>query len=383
MKILLASNYFHPEHDGGIETVAYNLAAGYRVAGHEVRWVAADCGLTPHCGHPADIPVPALNVTETRLGVPYPFPAPWSLRRLAAAVAWCDVVHLHDCLYLSNVALFLLAKRRRRSVLLTQHIGMVPYSSRALRVALGVAYRTLGRLLLLGADRVTFVSPVVRDWFVSFVLFAAPPEVCANGVDASLFRPALPAERSQTRRRLGVGDDRPLLIFVGRFVEKKGFHLLRPIAQRRPDWSWLFVGGGTAQGPAAWGLPNVRVISSVAQRELRDLYAAADLLVLPSTGEGLPMVMLEALACGTPVLTTHETAAGAGDGAALLLLADRTSDAMEAAAAHLLATVTTEHRDALASAAAGRWRWEAISARYLEIMSRLVQPVPRGAHPNI
>lgn len=43
MKILLASNYFHPEHTGGIETIAYNLARGYRGRGHEVSWVAADC----------------------------------------------------------------------------------------------------------------------------------------------------------------------------------------------------------------------------------------------------------------------------------------------------------------------------------------------------
>lgn len=383
MRILLASNYFHPEHDGGIETVAHNLAAGYRGAGHEVRWAAADCGAVPRVRQPGDIPLPALNVTESRLGVPYPLPAPWSLRTLDAAVRWCDVVHLHDCLYLSNVALFVLARRRRRPVVLTQHIGMVPYRSAVLRGALGTAYRTMGRRLLTGAARVTFVSPVVRDWFASWVPFAVPPAVCANGVDPCVFRPAGPAERAAIRRRLGVAEDRPLLLFVGRFVEKKGVHVLRPVAERRPDWSWLFVGGGPGRGPAGWGLPNVRALATMPHARLRDVYAAADLLVLPSVGEGLPMVMLEALASGTPVLTTAETAAGAGEGSGLLLTAERTSEAMEAAAARLLATVTAEHRDALAAEAARRWRWEAISAAYLRIIGEARGPVPAGGRPSI
>src|SRR5437016_9931261 len=110
MKILLASNYFLPEHEGGIETVAHSLAGCYRSAGHQVRWVAADCGVSPHRGHPDDVPLTALNVTEERLGVPYPLPAPWSLPRLLAASAWCDVMHLHDCLYPANVALFALSR---------------------------------------------------------------------------------------------------------------------------------------------------------------------------------------------------------------------------------------------------------------------------------
>jgi glycosyltransferase involved in cell wall biosynthesis len=192
-----------------------------------------------------------------------------------------------------------------------------------------------------------------------------------NGMDVSLFRPAGSGERAAIRRRLGVGEERPLLLFVGRFVEKKGVRLLRPVAERRPDWNWLLVGGGRTQSPAAWGLPNVRVLEPMAQHELRDLYAAADLLVLPSVGEGLPLVMLEALACGTPVLTSRENAAGAGEAASLLVSCDRSSEAIEAAADELLAGVTSEHRAALAAEAARRWRWETISAEYLEILRRL------------
>jgi glycosyltransferase involved in cell wall biosynthesis len=371
VRILLASNYFHPEHPGGIETVAHNLVTGYRAAGHDVRWVASDCGVGAHRGHPDDVPLAALNLTERWLGVPYPVAAPWSGRRLAAAAAWCDVVHLHDCLYVANVALFAMARRLGRPVLLTQHIGAVPYRNPAVRAVMAAAYRTVGRRLLSRADRVTFVSPVVRDWFRSSVPFRADPAVVPNGVDTALFRPAGPGERADLRRRLGLTPGTPVLLFVGRFVEKKGLHLLRRVAERRPGWSWLLVGGGPGAGPAGWGLANVRARSWTGHEELRDLYAAADLLVLPSVGEGLPMVVLEALACGTPVLTTAETAAGAGEGASLLATAERTAEAIEAAAAELLLTVTPEHRAALAERAAGRWDWRGVTGRYLDLVASL------------
>lgn len=371
MKILLASNYFHPEHPGGIETVAHNLAAGYRAAGHEVRWAAADCGAESHRGHPDDVCLPVLNPTEHLLGVPYPLPGPRALHRLAGAVAWCDVVHLHDCLYLANVASYLQARRRGRPVLLTQHIGPVPYGSPLLRTSMELAYRSMGRRLLSGATAVTFVSPVVRDWFLGFVPFRRDPVVCPNGVDTAIFSEAPPDERASLRLRLGVTAGRPLVLFVGRFVEKKGIQLLRPIAERRRDWSWVFVGGGSGPGPAAWGLPNVQVLGWATHDQLRDVYAAADLLVLPSVGEGLPMVILEALACGTPVLTTEDTAAGAGPGAGLLSTAARAPDAIEAAAEELLRRRTPERRSALAAEAAARWDWRRVTASYLDILDSL------------
>jgi glycosyltransferase involved in cell wall biosynthesis len=107
------------------------------------------------------------------------------------------------------------------------------------------------------------------------------------------------------------------------------------------------------------------------QPTLRDLYGAADLLVLPGVGEGLPMVILEALACGTPVLTTRATAAGAGEGACLLATAERTSDAFERAAVDLLRSAD-DRREWIAREAARRWDWDGIVVRYLELLAQIV-----------
>jgi glycosyltransferase involved in cell wall biosynthesis len=377
LKILLASNYFYPEHLGGTETVLHNLGREYRAAGHEVRWLAADCGESPHRA-PGDVPLTALNVIEQRTSLPYPLPAPWTIRRMVAAVRWCDVLHIHDCLYIANIILFALSRWIGKPVLLTQHIGMIPYRRRLLRWMLMGAYRTVGGWLLSRAERVTFVGPVVMDWFTARVSFAAMPTLISNGVDPKLFAPASPGERAEIRRRRGIAPDQPVLLFVGRFVEKKGIHLLRPLAERCPDWLWLFVGRSFGSSPADWGLPNVRVLRPVPQDDLRDLYVAADVLVLPSMGEGLPMAVLESLACGTPVLTTEETATNSGQVSALLSASAPTSEAIGAAVAQILAAALPERKQAIATEAARRWGWGAVAGEYLAILEALAgaaQPV--------
>src|SRR5262249_49947924 len=155
-------------------------------------------------------------------GFPYPIWGPISLCKLVRAVARADAVHLHDCLYLGNVVAFVAARLLRKPVIVTQHVGEVPYQSRVLRTLLALANRTLGRLALGGADRCVFISPKVRDYFGRFVRFRAPPLYRPNGVATEVFSPVVVEERKRLREKLGWPGDRLVLLFVGRFVEKKG-----------------------------------------------------------------------------------------------------------------------------------------------------------------
>ena len=74
-----------------------------------------------------------------------------------------------------------------------------------------------------------------------------------------------------------------------------------------PDIIWLLAGWGPIV-PETWGLSNVRVERGRSGETLAPLYQVADLLVLPSVGEGFPLVIQEAISCGLPVLCTPETA---------------------------------------------------------------------------
>jgi phosphatidylinositol alpha-1,6-mannosyltransferase len=205
-------------------------------------------------------------------------------------------------LYLHNQYIFWQARRLRKPVIVTQHIGTVPYLQAYKGVLQTVAYHSIGKALLGRANQVVFVSEIVKSWFESFVNFHNPPQVIANGVDPSVFG-------DENKEVIPPPSGSPSLLFVGRFTQKKGLALIREVAAARPEWAWTLVGTPGEIDPAAWGLANVTVLPPCAQSELRKLYRSANLLALPSVGEGFPLVVAEAMGCGTPVLIGPETAA--------------------------------------------------------------------------
>jgi len=84
----------------------------------------------------------------------------------------------------------------------------------------------------------------VRRYFSGFVRFKTPPLLVANGVDTSVFHPLDEERRMALRQQLGAGGETPLLLFVGRFVEKKGLPALRRLAEQLPQTRWMFAGSG-------------------------------------------------------------------------------------------------------------------------------------------
>jgi glycosyltransferase involved in cell wall biosynthesis len=375
MQIALVTHFF-PAHRGGVEGVAGQLAERLGRQGiARIEWHASDCD-TPPPPSPGVTPVPAgsCNILERAVGVPYPFWSPAALLRLVRAVRASNVVHVHDCLYLPVLAAFAAARwGRRRPVVVTQHIGEVPYRNPLLRTAHAAANRLLGAWVLGGADQVVFVSESVRKYFAARVRFRSPPVLIENGVDTGLFRPCSSAERLAHRAKLGIPAGEPLLLFVGRFVEKKGLGVLRELTQRIPHAHWLFAGWGSMD-PASWGRSNVSVRLRLGHEELVPLYQAADLLVLPSVGEGFPLSVQEAMACGTPALVGEDTAAGcpeAGDA----LLSERVGGDDTAArwAARIQALLAAPGkleslRPRVAAFAAGHWSWEQCVARYAALL---------------
>jgi glycosyltransferase involved in cell wall biosynthesis len=373
LRILAVSNYY-PEHVGGIESLTATLVTGFRGNGHQVRWLAGDLGNRPHKGGPDDVPVRVWNGIE-RLGFPYPVQGPAAMSRINKHVAWSEVVHMHDCLYAVNVAAFLAAQHQRRPVLLTQHIAKVPYTNPLIRSLQSLAYASLGRAVLSKADQVAFESEEVHRWFEPRVHFQRPPVVIESGVDTELFRPASEAERLNYRQRLGVSGEQPLLLFVGRFVEKKGIKLIRPVIESHPEWSWLFIGRAGDVDPRSWHLPNLRVVDPLSHAELRNHYVAADLLVLPSLGEGFPVVAQEAMSCGLPTLLSTQTARGLPAVRDVVFTTSTDIADLTAAVQKAVAAVISDKglRGRVASLARERWTAEAFVARYEEQLEGLLR----------
>ncbi len=186
-----------------------------------------------------------------------------------------------------------------------------------------------------------------------------------TGVDLERFRPT---DRVVAKAALGVGG--PLLLTVGHLIERKGQSIAIDAMRALPEATLLIVGEGQSRSSlegqiAAGGLGNrVRLLGSLPHEALPQLFAAADVMVQPSASEGLANVWVEALACGTPVVTTDVGGAREIiDRPAAGRLAPREPEAIAAAVRELLATppAPTEVR-----AAAERFTWAANSAALYE-----------------
>jgi glycosyltransferase involved in cell wall biosynthesis len=368
MRVLLVTHYY-AEHRGGVEIVAAELARRLHRQGIDLTWIASDEGAAQEWESGRRLPVRAWNVTERWLGFPYPFWSPWALLRLGRQVRSCDVVHLHDSLYLGNVVAYLWARWYRKPVVVTQHVGPIPYSSWVLRGLLGLANRTLARLVLGGSDQVVFISPRVQSYFARLFRFRRPPLYLANGVDTDRFCPAGEEERQAVRTRLDFPAERKVRLFVGRFVKKKGLPLLRELAASRPQDLWAFIGWGP-DDPAKWNLSNVLPVGPLPQKDILKYYQAANLLVLPSVGEGFPLVVQEAMACGLPALISPETLQGVTDAAGMIASAELDEDSWCQALQRLDAADSPLERQRVADFAL-RWNWDLVARRYQNLFESL------------
>lgn len=126
-----------------------------------------------------------------------------------------------------------------------------------------------------------------------------------NGVDLSMFRPE---NREQYRRELNLQG--VVIISVGHFIERKGQELTIRALVNLPNFTLLLVGDGPKEAEyrqlvKSLGLEErVRFTGPLPQSDLSGYYSAADIMVLASSREGMANVLLESLACGTPVVAT-------------------------------------------------------------------------------
>lgn len=307
LKLLMVTHYFE-SHRSGIELIAGRLVRELLNLGQEVVWIASNVTPPPDDGTTASraVAVSALNITERYLGIPFPIPSVGAIRQIRREVGHADAVLLQDSLYPICIAAFVFARSSRKPVVIAQHVGIVPYNNAVFRVMMSLANWILVRPMLARADGIAFFSEITARYF-SRVRFRTTPRLMFTGVDSGVFFPAAPGQKLELRRNLGLTLDRSVALFVGRFVEKKGLHILLRMARLRPDIVWAFAGWGHLD-PRHWGLPNVIVFSDLGGPTLAALYRASDVLVLPSKGEGFPLVIQEALACGLPVVCSAVTA---------------------------------------------------------------------------
>jgi teichuronic acid biosynthesis glycosyltransferase TuaC len=213
---------------------------------------------------------------------------------------------------------------------------------------------------------------VLRGWGLP----AERLHVMRNGVDLRRFHPV---PTSVARRKLGL-EGAPVLLSVGHLVERKGHHIavaaMPHVLSQHPNARLLIVGAGEEQTRLQEQIRSlgiggqVRLVGAVANQELADWYSAADAMILASSREGWANVLLESMACGTPVVATRiwGTPEVVGSEAVGLLVDRRDGEAFGSALLQLLAL--PRDRQAVRRYAEG-FSWEATSAAQLALFERL------------
>jgi glycosyltransferase involved in cell wall biosynthesis len=223
-------------------------------------------------------------------------------RELARAGAY-DAVHAHSHLYFSTNVAALRRRLRGPPLAVTNH-GL--YSQTAPEALFDRYLRTLGRATFDSADTVFCYTGADRDRLRDLGV-STDVTVVPNGIDTGRFAPDGPASD-----RVPPG---PVVLFVGRLVEgKRPRDAVRALARVRertgPDARLVVAGEGPLREPVTDLAADLAVRDAVTllghlpYDEMPRLYRAADALVLPSRAEGLPRTVLEALASGTPVVTS-------------------------------------------------------------------------------
>jgi glycosyltransferase involved in cell wall biosynthesis len=183
--------------------------------------------------------------------------------------------------------------------------------------------------LLRRVDTFVTLNQAIEAELAEFGLGAVPYHRMPNGVDLTVFAPATGHERRALRARLGLPEDLVLCAFVGRLTPQKAPDLLLEAwaMGRWPEAHLVIVGDGPLRSQCEVGVasgPNKgQVTFAGATIDVASYLKAADLLVLPSRAEGMSNVILEAMACGLPVVATdvpgNREILGGGDDAGLLV----------------------------------------------------------------
>lgn len=290
-----------------------------------------------------------------------------------------DLIDAHY-FYPDGVAAILLGRELGKPVVIT---------ARGTDINLIADFPLPRRMILWAARRaaaIVTVCEALRTRLIAIGAEAARIHTLRNGVDLAHFRPR---DSDSARRKYNVAGTAPVLLSVGHLIERKGHHLVIEALARLPS-AWLLIAGDGPERAALELLAvrlgvaaRVRFLGRVAHDALAEIYNAADLLVLASSREGWANVLLEAMACGTPVVATKVwgTPEMVADPAAGHLVEPRTADAFVIAITRLLAAPPSRAATRLY---AERFSWDATTTGQLvlfrDVVAREQCPSRTAAH---
>ena len=301
-------------HVGGIEKVV-NEQSKRLIRGNYYPLVVTNRIGTPGSYVVDGVPVKCYESFNMgfHLGIPYSIPKIGSFPVFAKNINNAKIIHAHGHPYLTSLLAGKLAKFYDKPFILTQHNTFIDYNNSFNEVEL-VNDITIGKQNLSTADKIIAISDATKEYILRLGAKPSKIKVIYNGVDVDRFR-LIKGKREEMRKKLGISQETIVVLTVRRLVYKNGVDTLLECAdiavKKNPKIMFIVVGKGpdlenVKLQVAQRGISmNVKLVGFVSDEELPSYYNLADVFVLPSkSGEGLPLVAMEAMACGLPVVAT-------------------------------------------------------------------------------
>jgi glycosyltransferase involved in cell wall biosynthesis len=226
---------------------------------------------------------------------------------------------------------------------------------------------------LMSVDASAAVSQALADEMVKIAPSAKKPIVLRNGVDLDFFNP----EATRPPLPFKLNDDESLLLSVGNLIDLKGHHLVIEALTLLPKIKLIIIGEGTKRQELQHLVNKLSLqdrvffTGNIQQHELPGYYALANLLVLASSREGMPNVLLEALACGTPVIATNVggSAEVIIDSSAGELISQRNAESI---ACSVNSVLSRKPEPAQIKKLAQQFSWQQVSEKQYSLFDRLI-----------
>lgn len=362
---MLVSDYFTPHVGGGVERVVEEVA--YRLAsiGHDVRVVT----INPNGYAPREtlrgveiVRLPAVSLTPM-LGVPAAFNT--SLR-IASYLEDADVIHVHNLFFLLSLLTHVV--RPKAPIVTTMHLGTLANLRGVTGILARTYERTLGRLMLERSAAVSAVSYAVAE-HAADVGFEGPVSVIPNAVDVERFRPPVAPN--------GTNGHAPNVLFLGRFSRNKGpqflLEAIPELLRHAPDARFHFVGDGPMRKRLNRRIHELQIVDQVKLLgrvpDVVPVLQSTDIVVRPSLTEGMPLAVMEAMACGRAIVASRVagTQEIIHDGDNGILVEPGSVASLRSG---LLGVLTDPHRAAHIGRRAREWAvrqmtWNSITQQYL------------------
>ena len=308
MRILQVSP-FYPPHIGGIEFHVEALSRKLAQAGHEVVVYTSNVPRSKRYEVINGVEIHRFNSLVSPLNNPV---MPGMFLKLLGGTKF-DVIHAHGHFHMSSTFALLSKVFGRRPIVLTSHGALL--NLRGWRKVVEIVFnKTIGRWTLKSVDRIIALSPTQADILEG--LGAARKKMSIIPLWIDLDRSGSQADAVKFRNMYRL-NDRKVVLFVGRLLPIKGLtYLIEAVKHTETKPAAVIIGGeapgysGTRQSleqkVQELGLnQDVFFLGEFPKQDLGAAYVAADLFVLPSLGEGMPLALLEAMAYGKCVLATE------------------------------------------------------------------------------